>query len=127
MTLADPALAFVPRPRAAGSSRHSSRRLWRDVEGDRSRRAFAERLVGGDEHGPALVASADKREQHAGLGLVLGDVGKVVEDQQVEAVEPVNCGFEVEFAARDLELLHQIGSPGEENLPAILDQGQANR
>jgi hypothetical protein len=42
----------------------------------------------------------------------------------VEAVEPVNCGFEVEFAARDLgELLHQIGSPGEENLPAILDQG----
>ena len=26
--------------------------------------------------------------------------------------------LEVEFAARDLELLHQIGRPGEENLPA---------
>src|SRR5439155_11139049 len=88
---------------------------------------FAERLVGGDEHGPALVASADQLEQYTGLGLVLGDVGEVVEDQQVEAVEPVDCGFEVKLAARDLELLHQIGRPSEENLPAVLDQGQADR
>ncbi len=44
----------------------------------------------------------------------------------MEAVEPVDCGFEVEFATRDLELLHQIGRPGEENLAAILDQGQAD-
>ena len=55
---------------------------------------FAERLIGGDEHGPALVAGANQLEQHAGLGLILGDVSEVVEDQQVEAVEPVDCGFE---------------------------------
>jgi hypothetical protein len=83
---------------------------------------FAEWLVGGDEHGPALVACADQLEQHAGLGLILGDVSEVVEDQQVEAVEPIDCGFEVEFAARDLELLHQIGRAGEENLPSLLDE-----
>jgi hypothetical protein len=41
---------------------------------------FAEWLVGGDEHGSALVAGADQLEQHAGLGLILGDVGEVVED-----------------------------------------------
>src|SRR5258708_39829275 len=31
---------------------------------------FAERLVGGYEHGPALVACADQLEQPAGLGLI---------------------------------------------------------
>ena len=67
------------------------------------------------EHGPALVAGADQLEQHAGLGLVLGDVGEVVEDQQVEAVEPVDGGFEVEFAARDLELLDEVGGAGEQD------------
>ena len=74
---------------------------------------FAEGLVGGDEHGAPLVAGADELEQHAGLGLVLGDVGEVVEDQQVEAIEPVDGGFEAEFAARDLKLLDEIGGAGE--------------
>ena len=42
---------------------------------------LAEGLVGGDEHGSSLVSCADKLEQHAGLGLILGDIGDVVEDQ----------------------------------------------
>lgn len=87
---------------------------------------FAERLLRGDEHGPALVASADKIERHAGLGLILDDIGEVVEDQQVKAVEPVDCGLEVEFVARDLELLDQVRRPGEENLPScVCDLGLA--
>jgi hypothetical protein len=49
---------------------------------------FAEGLVGGDQDGAALVAGADQLEEPAGLGLVLGDVGEVVEDQQVVLVEP---------------------------------------
>jgi len=61
---------------------------------------FAEGLVGGYEHGAALVAGTDEFEQHAGLGLILGDVGEIVEDQQVEAIEPVDGGFETELAAR---------------------------
>jgi hypothetical protein len=60
----------------------------------------------------------------AGLGLILGDVSEIVEDQQVEAVESVDCGFEVEFASRDMELSHQIGGPEEKNLPAVLDQAK---
>lgn len=40
-------------------------------------------LIGGDQHGTPLVASADELEQHAGLGLVLGDVGKIIADQEV--------------------------------------------
>ncbi len=57
---------------------------------------FAERLVGGDQHGAAFVAGADELEQDAGLGLILGDVGEVVEDQQVEFVELGDGGFEGE-------------------------------
>jgi hypothetical protein len=85
---------------------------------------FAERLVGGYEHRPARVTSADQLEQHDGLGLILGDVGDVRENHQVEAVEPINYGFEVEFAARELELLHRIGDPGEANLSAVLDKAR---
>jgi len=52
-------------------------------------------------------------------------VGEVVEDQEVEAVEAVEGGFEGELAAGDLELLDEIGGPREEDLPAVLDQGEA--
>ena len=88
---------------------------------------FAEGLVGGDEDGAALVAGADQLEQDAGLGLVLGDVGEVVEDQEVEAVEPVDGGLERQFAAGDLKLLDEVGGPREEDLPSVLDQGEPDR
>lgn len=48
---------------------------------------FTEGLVGGDEHRAVLVARADQLEQHAGLGLVLADIGNIVEDDQVVAIE----------------------------------------
>src|SRR5438105_542916 len=55
---------------------------------------FAERLVGGDQEGSPLVAGADELKEHAGFGLVFGDVGEVIQDQQVEFVELGNGGFE---------------------------------
>ena len=51
---------------------------------------FAERLVGGDEGGAALVAGADEFEQDGRFGLILADIGEVIEDQQMEAIEPVD-------------------------------------
>ena len=44
-------------------------------------------LIGGDQHGAALVACADQLEQHGGFGMILVDVGQVIEDQQVVFVE----------------------------------------
>ena len=38
----------------------------------------AERLVGGDQQGAALVASTDQLEEHACLGLTLLDIGEIV-------------------------------------------------
>ena len=48
---------------------------------------LAERLVGRYQHGSPLISRGDQLEQHACLGLILGDVGDVVEDEQVVAVE----------------------------------------
>jgi hypothetical protein len=42
-----------------------------------------EGLVGGDQHGAAFITGADQLEQHASLGLILGDVGNVIEDQEM--------------------------------------------
>ena len=42
---------------------------------------IAERLVGRDEQESAFTAGGDQLEHHTGLGLILGDVGDVVEDQ----------------------------------------------
>ena len=52
--------------------------------------------------------------------------GEVVEDQEVEAVEPIDGGFECEFTAGDLEFLDEVGGPGEEDFPAVLDEREAD-
>ncbi len=65
--------------------------------------------------------------EHAGFGLILGDVGEVVEDQQMEFVELGNGGFESEFAAGNLQPLDEIGGAGEQHAPAVFDEGEAER
>jgi hypothetical protein len=69
---------------------------------------FAERLVCGDEQRSPLVPRADQLEQDRSFGLVLGDIGEVIEDQQVEPVEPVYRAFKRKFAARDLQFLDEV-------------------
>jgi hypothetical protein len=70
---------------------------------------FAERLAGCDQQGSPLVSGTDEFEQDAGFGLILGDIGEVVEDQQVVFVELGDGSFESEFAAGDLQALDKIG------------------
>src|SRR3984893_7478085 len=86
---------------------------------------FAEGLVGGDEEGSPLVAGADELKEHAGFGLVFGDVGDVIEDQQMEFVELGNSGFESELATGNLQSLDKIGGSGEHHAPAVFDESQA--
>jgi len=87
---------------------------------------FAEGLAGGDQDGAVLIARADQLEEHAGLGLVLGDIGEVIQDEQVILVELGDGGLQCELAARDLEALDEIGGAGEEHAPAVLDQAEAD-
>jgi hypothetical protein len=83
-------------------------------------------LVRGDQHAATLVPAADEFEQDRGFGLILPDIGQVVEHQQVVAVEPGDGGFEGQCLARGLQALHQVGGPGEQHAVAILDQGTAD-
>ena len=59
-------------------------------------------------------------------GLVLRDLGQIVENQHIEVIEPGERRFEREFAASDLQALHEIGSPREQHPPSLLDEGQAD-
>jgi len=70
---------------------------------------FPEGLVDRDQQGSAFVSCADEFEQHAGLGLILGDVCYVVEDQEVEFIQLRDGAFEGEIAPSLLQLLNQVG------------------
>src|SRR5450631_1509586 len=65
--------------------------------------------------------------QYAGFGLILGDVGDVVEDKQIVAVEFGDSAFMCQLATSNLELLHEISGAGEQHAPSILDQGEPER
>jgi hypothetical protein len=68
-----------------GSQCHSG--VWKDGV------PFPEGLVCGDEHGTAFISCADEFEQHAGLRLILSDVGDVIKDQKMELIEFRNGVF----------------------------------
>jgi hypothetical protein len=55
---------------------------------------FAEWLIGRDEQRSPLVTCGNKLEQHAGLRLILGDIGDIVKDQEVVAIELSDCAFQ---------------------------------
>ena len=66
-------------------------------------------------------------KQDACFRLVLGNVGEVIEDQQMILVQLGEGGLQSEIAPGDLELLDQVGGSGEQDAPAILHQGVADR
>ena len=88
---------------------------------------LAERLVGRDQHGSPLISRSDQLEQYAGLSLILGDVGDVVEDEEIVAVEFGDRVFKRQFAAGDLKPLHKIARASEEHPPAVFDEGETER
>jgi hypothetical protein len=95
--------------------------VWEDLA------PFAEWLIGCDHHGPPLVTCGDQLEQDARLGLIFGDIGDVVEDKQIVAVELGDRAFEGRFAAGYLEPLHEISGADKHHAPPILDQGEPER
>jgi len=62
--------------------------------------------------------------EHTGFGQVFGDVGEVIEDQEVVLVDLGDGGFESQFAAGDLKPLDEIGGPSEQDAPAVFEEGR---
>jgi hypothetical protein len=86
----------------------------------------AEWLVCGDQHRAPLVAGSDQLEQHARFGLILADIGNVVEDQQLILVKLGERVFERELAACDLQALDEIAGAHEQHAPSILDESESD-
>src|SRR6516162_7066025 len=86
---------------------------------------FAKGLVGGDQQRTPLVPGAAQLKEDAGFSLVFGDVGEVIEDQEVESVELGDGGFESELATGNLQPLDEIGGAGEQHAPAVFDESEA--
>src|SRR5215467_15421652 len=82
----------------------------------------AERTVGRDRYRAALVAHGDQLEQDAGLRLILGNVGDVVEDQEMIFVELGDGRLETQLAVGHLELLNELPGANEEDAPSIFDE-----
>lgn len=102
-----------------GGERH--RLIWKNPS------PFPEGLIGGDQQRSPFVPGADQFEQHARFRLILGDVGEIVEDEQMILVEFGDRRFEEEIAPRDLELLHEVRRPGEQHAPAVFDRSRRGR
>ena len=83
---------------------------------------FSERLVGRDQHRAAFVSGTYEFKQNAGLGLIFGDVGNVIEDHQMELVEFCDGTFEDEITACLLQFLDQICGSAKENAVPFLDK-----
>ena len=87
---------------------------------------FTEPHIGSDQDGAAFVARADQFEQHRCFRLILGDIGQVVKNQKMVAIEAGDCSLQCQFAPRDLEFLHQVGCAREQHAPAIFHQSEAD-
>ncbi len=86
----------------------------------------SEGLICGDANRTVLIPGADELEQHRRLGLILADVCKVVQNKEIEAIQPVDGGLQRQLAACDLQPLHEVGGTREQDLPAVLQQAQSN-
>ena len=64
------------------------------------------------------MAGADQFEQHARLGLVLGNVGKILEDQQDEAVKPADGGLQATFVPGKLQFVDEVCGAGGQHFEA---------
>ena len=94
--------------------------VWKDLS------PGAERLICRDQGRSAFVAGADQLEQDGGFRLILADIGEVIEDQQIEAVEPIDGRLQCQFAACHLKPLNQIGGSSEQHAAAVFHQCQAD-
>ena len=78
---------------------------------------FSKGLICGDEQRAPFVAGADQLEKHAGFGLILGDIGEVVEDEEMASRGELSPSALSDPSVRTLASLgsHQVntslGSP----------------
>jgi hypothetical protein len=88
---------------------------------------LGEWLIGGDQQRASLVTRTDKLEQNAGLGVILVNVRKIVEHQEIIFVELADGCFKLKRLASLLQPLHEVGGAHEQHTIAGLDESATNR
>ena len=83
-------------------------------------------LIGGDQHRAAFVACPDQLEQDGCLGMVLMDIGEIIEDQQVVSVEFGNRGLQLQSLSCSLQPLDEVSGSGEQHTVAVLDKSSTD-
>src|SRR5690606_28769442 len=87
---------------------------------------FSKGLIGSDHYRSTLISRGYEFKQHTCFGLVFGDVGEIVENEQIELVELCDGGFELELTPCDLKLLDEIRRACKQHPPAVLNQSEAD-
>ena len=80
-----------------------------------------------DDGGAALVAVGDQIEEQLAADAVEGHEAQLVDDEDVDAEQPLLEARELARVARFEELAHQIGRAGEEHAPFLLGGFDAER
>lgn len=79
---------------------------------------------GGPAHEPVDGGQGHGLFGEGGVPLADGLVGG---DEQVELVQPAHGRSQHQFAARDLQFLHEVGGAGVQDAEAVLDEREAGR
>jgi hypothetical protein len=87
---------------------------------------LTEWLIGRYEQRSTLVTCSNQLEQHAGLRLILCDVGDIVEDQEVVAIELVIALSSVSSRRATCSRCTRSVAR-EQNAPPVLDERKADR
>lgn len=83
---------------------------------------FAEDEIAGDQEGPTLIPLGHHGEEDLGLVGALLDVADVVEDEQVEDVEPAEGAGQREVAFGRQQVLDDLVGGREENRVSAVDE-----
>src|SRR5437762_190887 len=83
-------------------------------------------MIGSDGDAVAFVSMRDEFEQDAGLGLILPDIGKVVEDDEVELIELLEGADQGKVATRSLQPLNDVDGTREQDPLSSIDKSMAD-
>ena len=88
---------------------------------------FGKCEIGGDDGRPSLVPIGDQIEEQLAADTVERDKPELVDDQHVDAQQPLLESGELAGIARFDQRPHQIRGPGEEHAPFLLRRFDAER
>jgi len=93
----------------------------------KDRDPFGEAEIGGDHGGASLVAIGEQIKEELAAGALEGDEAQLVDDEHVDAEQPLLQARELPRVAGFEELTHQVGRAREEHAAFLFRRFHAER